>query len=179
MNQTVLQLHGCDERFLARDSFREWTSSQWRKYLKRHRFEYIPYRRAHVRGPSRIGERNHYAGLYALHYFTSLAEFIAYEYFHSSMSQNLIRDKMPDESWFRLDTEANYADRLWRLFISIGSILEDGHAAKWLSSWSLPSDFDWLRPLAIRQAVVNEDTREATMWAETQAGYLLFLVMNG
>jgi hypothetical protein len=158
---------------------RKWAEDHWNHWEAQNRFSITPCQRTYAVGKWPQDARDHYAALFDPKWFPSLPDFIAYDFFHASILQTVVRDARPDGSWFRLEEKGNYAKRLLRFLSSVDRFLTAPETTAWLRTWELPEELEWLDQLGYVQSVAQECKSDVTLWAETTQGYLVFLVING
>ncbi len=157
----------------------DWAERHWDHWEAQNRFAVKPARRSHAPGIWPQDQRDHYAAMFERQEFSRLADFIAYELFHASLLQTVVRDQQPDGAWFRLAEKDDYARQLLHVLSSAGRLFMAQEAKDWLRNWELPTALNWLLQLDHVRTVVREDGSDVTLWAETTQGYLVFLVVDG
>ena len=159
---------------------RDWAVAKWHAWNDRNRFDVRPVRRAHAVGNWPLDKRDHYTLLFPDDEFSSLFDFLAYDFFHASVLQTVARDTPPEGRWFRLIELEEYVSTLLGFIRSITDVLDQSEVNRWLRSWELPPECEWFRSLEFCQGVVREEEgSDATLWARTSNGYAVFLCVKG
>lgn len=158
---------------------REWAASHWNHWEAQNRFAIAPRQRVHAVGEWPQDTRDHYAALFDQVAFSSLPDFIAYEFFHSTILQTVVRDARPDGAWFRLEEKDDYVQRLLGFLSSVERFLTPAETRAWLRAWELPEGLEWLGQLGYVQSVAQDTEDDPMLWAETTQGYLVFLAIDG
>lgn len=156
-----------------------WAEGHWRKWEALNRFSIQPMKRSYQKGQWPQDKRDHYVALFPKSQIGDFLDFIAYEFFHASLLQNIVADENYDGSWFRLETMDLFSKRLLTFLASQKAVLTSEQISEWLRAWELPDALLWMLDIPHQRGLIREDVSESTLWTETEDGYLVFLVING
>ena len=157
----------------------DWARAQWLRWESQNRYAVTPVKKCHSTGTWPQDPREHYAVLFPKREIGEFLEFIAYEFFHASILQDLAGSGTADGSWFCLESIDAYTDRLLGFLRVQESAKSPDDIRRWLRLWELPDSLRWICELEHYGGLFRDDESDSTLWSETATGYLVFLVING